>query len=420
MAGSHRLMWHGPEGEPQMPARLTAPISKPPAQRRHGRPAGAVARWLASGSAALCALAIAGLPASQAQAATATWAVVPSPNRTGPSTLTGVSCASAKSCIAVGYYVGGSGAYRTLAESWNGKTWSLTKIPNEGSGSNLLTGVSCASAKSCMAVGYYQVSSGAVLTLAESWNGSKWKVTSPSNPSSTYDQLNGVSCAGAKNCMAVGFADIGSTTVTVAESWNGTTWNVTDSLNPGGSYTLFGGVSCVSPASCVAVGSYFDGVSENLTLVESWNGSTWSVSSSPSPGAMNFLAGVSCVSSTRCVAAGEATTAALTTEVIEYLKGGTWQQADTSAPGTSSDQFNGVSCASSSSCVAVGAATSGAVTDTLIETLTGGSWKVTTSPDPSSSDNSLGGVSCVAKGSCAAAGSHGPAASSKTLIEATF
>ncbi|MGD0686985.1 MAG: hypothetical protein ABSA03_17950 [Streptosporangiaceae bacterium] len=414
---------------------VTTQTSQPLTSRRGARPARAFPRWLAACAAVLCALAAAVLPAAQAQAAaqapasaqaraqaaTVTWSVAHSPNGSGASTLTDVSCASATRCMAVGFYTDSSDVDQTLAESWNGTSWSLTKIPDKGSSDNILMGVSCASATRCMAVGYHSTGSGAVQILAETWNGSAWSVTSTHNPSSTYDALNGVSCASVKSCMAVGFANIGSNTETVAESWNGSSWTVRTSQNPGGSYTLFGGVSCASTASCVAVGSQFDGVSEDLTLVESWNGSSWSVvPSTPSPGENNFLAGVSCVSSTHCVAVGQAQTADLTTTVIESWNGGSWQLADSSNPGSTSDQLNDVSCAGSKSCVAVGDDTSGGVTDTLIETLSGGSWPATTSPDPSSSYNTLRGVSCTAPGSCAAAGSDAPAATSKTLIEATF
>lgn len=380
-------------------------------------------QWrLAAGCAALGVLAAAALPAGQAEAATVKWSVATSQNRAGANTLSSVSCVSATSCMAVGFSVQGSAPSRPLAESWNEKTWSLTKAPPvAGNEDDILTGVSCASATQCMAVGYYS-NSGATLVLAESWNGKTWSLTSPPNPSSTYDAFNAVSCASVKSCMAVGYANIGSNTETVAESWNGTSWKVLNSRDPGGSYTLFAGVSCTSTTSCVATGSQFDGVSEDLTLVESWNGSTWKVVASPNTGAMNFLDAVSCVS-TRCVAAGVVTTASLTDTLIEsWQQGGKWKVAGTINPGSTSDLFSGVSCASTTSCVAVGQDTTGSVTDTLIETLTGsgGSWHLTTSPDPSASYSSLGGVSCVAVGSCAAAGTYQKNVNRETLIESTF
>jgi hypothetical protein len=403
-----------------MLADMIAHISQPLTQRRR-RSRASAARWrLAAGCAALCGLATAGLPAGQAQAATVTWKTATSANRAGANTLSSVSCVSATSCMAVGFSVAGTAASRPLAESLNGKIWSLTKAPPAaGNEDDILTGVSCSSATQCMAVGYYSAS-GVTSILAESWNGKTWSLTSPPNPSSTYDAFNAVSCASAKSCMGVGFANVGSNTESVAESWNGTSWKVLTTLNPGGSYTLFAGVSCTTTTNCVATGSQFDGVSEDLTLVESWNGSTWTLVPSPSTQEMNFLDGVSCVSN-RCVAVGQATTADITTTLIEkWTKGGSWKVANSTNPGSSSDLFSGVSCASTTSCVAVGQDTTGAVTDTLIETLSGGSWHLTTSPDPSASYSSLGGVSCVAVGSCAAAGTYQKNVNRETLIESTF
>ena len=85
-----------------------------------------------------------------------TWSVVPTPNRgSGPDDdLSGVSCASAGACTAVGSYLNSSTHFgQTLIESWNGTTWSLAPSPSRGTGGNSLAAVSCASADACMAVG---------------------------------------------------------------------------------------------------------------------------------------------------------------------------------------------------------------------------------------------------------------------------
>ena len=64
--------------------------------------------------------------------------------------------------------------------------------------------VSCASSRSCMAVGSY-IDLG-MTTLVESWNGTKWSIVpSPSNPDSHLAFLNGVSCTSSTSCIAVGF-----------------------------------------------------------------------------------------------------------------------------------------------------------------------------------------------------------------------
>ena len=82
-----------------------------------------------------------------------------------------MSCTSASACTAVGYYASGS-TYVTLAERWNGTKWSIQHTPNPtGAPGSWLDGVSCASASTCTAVGDPNFSPPQV-TLAERWNGS--------------------------------------------------------------------------------------------------------------------------------------------------------------------------------------------------------------------------------------------------------
>ena len=73
------------------------------------------------------------------------------------SLLRDVSCTSATSCFAVGYYATTSNV-DTLAARWNGTTWSTVAIPNPAGTDNQLSAVSCTSATSCFAVGSSHVS----------------------------------------------------------------------------------------------------------------------------------------------------------------------------------------------------------------------------------------------------------------------
>jgi hypothetical protein len=58
---------------------------------------------------------------------------MPNPNpRTaiyGYGYLYGVACTSSKACVAVGSYTNQSGVAMTLAERWNGSTWSIQSSP---------------------------------------------------------------------------------------------------------------------------------------------------------------------------------------------------------------------------------------------------------------------------------------------------
>ena len=66
-----------------------------------------------------------------------------------------MTCVSASDCWAVGYYDAGS-AYQTLIERWDGTSWAIVTSPNtSATQDNYLNGVTCASASDCWAVGYY-------------------------------------------------------------------------------------------------------------------------------------------------------------------------------------------------------------------------------------------------------------------------
>src|SRR5579863_7317872 len=66
-------------------------------------------------------------------------------------------------------------------------------------------------------------------------------------------------------------------------------------------------ISCVRPQACVVVGTYWNYTEQaHATLAEIFNGSEWSVQSTPNPaGAVeSSLDGVSCLAATECFAVG--------------------------------------------------------------------------------------------------------------------
>jgi hypothetical protein len=65
-------------------------------------------------------------------------------------------------------------------------------------------------------------------------------------------------------------------------------------------------VSCATTDACNAAGLYFTKTGTPRTLIESWDGTGWSVVPTPNPGVENrVLNGVSCASATTCTAAGD-------------------------------------------------------------------------------------------------------------------
>ena len=110
------------------------------------------------------------------------WKVVPTPATGAADTyLTAVSCSAPTACTAVGYTQPGQGlAYpgTLLAERWNGSTWAIQSIP-EPSGKNVgayASGVSCPSVNRCVAVGFYAINGAGEHTIAENWNGTSWSL----------------------------------------------------------------------------------------------------------------------------------------------------------------------------------------------------------------------------------------------------
>ena len=202
-----------------------------------------------------------------------TWMIqaTPTPNGSTGSDLNGVSCASLNACTAVGSIASGNvflPISKTLAERWDGSTWVIQPTPNptiNGSlPSDALNGVSCSSgllSSGCTAVGDYN-SDGNPLTLAENWNGKTWSVQptpNPSPPSNALSVLRAVSCTYgliAPRCAAVGGQGVFASSQ-FAFRRQGLTWTVQPMpLPPGVVSSVLSGMSCTSATACTAVGYY--------------------------------------------------------------------------------------------------------------------------------------------------------------------
>ena len=351
-----------------------------------------------------------------------TWSITPSPNVSIPThnALYGVSCTSATFCMAAGSYLDGSST-QTLVEAWNGSTWSITASPNASTNrDNQLTGISCASPTACVAVGDYSNGSHGQ-TLVETWDGSAWSLASSPNTSPMQNnQLSGVTCTSPTACVAVGSYFNGTNGQTLVETWNGSTWSITTSPNTSSSQNnQLASISCTSPTACVAVGSYFNGTNSQ-TLVETWNGSTWSIATSPntSPLQNNQLASISCTSPTACVAVGDYSNGTTSQTLIEIWNGTTWSIS--ASPNTSSTQDNvlaGVSCTSLTACAGVGHYFNGTDDQTLVVTWDGTTWTMAASANTSTTQtNVVRGVSCASLTACSAVGNNNDGTSNQTLV----
>lgn len=127
------------------------------------------------------------------------------------STLLDVSCTPTPNrCTAVGGWKNSALEQFTLAYRFNGvSTWTLQSTPNPtGSIASVFQDVSCATETSCTAAGsWVSGSGGSNQTLAEEWNGSSWSIQSTENPAGAgFDAFFGVSCR-STSCIGVGWSE---------------------------------------------------------------------------------------------------------------------------------------------------------------------------------------------------------------------
>ena len=69
------------------------------------------------------------------------------------------------------------GPVKLLAERWNGKKWTIVPSPDPGGAvQSFFNGVSCTAPSACTATGEQHSASGGGHTLAERWDGATWTV----------------------------------------------------------------------------------------------------------------------------------------------------------------------------------------------------------------------------------------------------
>ena len=211
------------------------------------------------------------------------WRTVKAPRQAG--VLNAVTAVSSSDVWAVGDFNNASGVRQTLIEQWNGKKWSVVPSPNVGTQPNELLGVTAVSANDIWAVGDVETvpSANFFQTLTLHWDGTSWStVSSPSISASA--NLRAAAAVSTSDVWAVGDSGSG----TLIEQWNGSTWSVvTHPTDPSTITNVFNGVAIVSATEIWAVGDFIDNNTGAFqTLIELWNGTSWSIVSSPNPSGM--------------------------------------------------------------------------------------------------------------------------------------
>ena len=158
-----------------------------------------------------------------------------------------------------------------MVERWDGTMWRIVPAVDVARRDRLI-GVSCSAPARCTAVG----SARSKVTLAERWDGRSWSAQRTSNLNPVgYSELTGVSCPSPTECIAVGDYNL---SVPFAERYDGKMWTMTRMPSPPGRDAVSGlAVSCLA-GRCVMAGS-----AAGQPLTELWNGVAWRPLPTPSP-----------------------------------------------------------------------------------------------------------------------------------------
>jgi hypothetical protein len=231
-----------------------------------------------------------------------------------------VSCASPGNCAAVGYYADGSGIRRGLLLTETSGAWATgasAALPaNAATHSEVkLSDVSCPSIGECTAIGAYTDSSGARQGLLLAESSGTWatgvEAVLPGNASASEPGvlLNGLACASAGNCVAVGQYDTSSTQAVIltetAGSWDAGV-EVALPANAGRNAYLRS-VSCPSIGECTAVGEYEDSFGRLQGLLLTETAGTWTTGAEATRPANALLESDVHIDDVSCPAAGYCT-----------------------------------------------------------------------------------------------------------------
>jgi hypothetical protein len=349
---------------------------------------------------------IPGLGRASGTASCATdWMVVPSPSvGSNPNFLFGVTAVSANDVWAVGQ----AGNVRALSEHWDGQAWTPVDVPSKRRGH--LLAASAVSSHDVWGVGVRVGGQGEDRTLTDHWDGSAWTQV-PSVDQQAHGFLASVAAIAPDDVWAVGFGGLGA----MAEHWNGTKWTLASVPRPDSTNSTLNGVAAAGPNDVWAVGNGSTDTNHARTLIEHWDGSSWTIVNSPNRvGMANTLEGVVVVSPNDVWAVGWSGTLQFPQQSMTVHWDGVSWSIVSSPPALAN--LRSVAAVSASNIWAVGFILEGNHSTTVVEHWDGVAWSVVPSPNPSTKQNSLEAVTALPTGELWAVGSKATSRY-ETLIE---
>jgi hypothetical protein len=249
--------------------------------------------------------------------------------------------------------------------------------------------------------GVLSTQAGAGLTSPPLVSATSW-TNANAAPASDANQLQGVACPTSSFCVGVGIQNSSTGFDSLIEQWNGSTWSVASGIPA--DHGSLSGVSCAGPTFCLAVGG------ESTALSYLWNGSSWAAESVPLPPGTTFsiLGTVSCPAINLCEAFGAGDVIGTPEVFGEQWNGSSWSLTSAAIVPFSGQAITpyGMDCVSASDCLTVGTTDNRGDGEPFAEQWNGSTWSLANTGI--GAELALGsvlyGVSCVGGSWCQAVG----------------
>jgi hypothetical protein len=242
-----------------------------------------------------------------------------------------------------------------------------------------------------------------------------WSGVQPPNPGTVRNELMGVAVLSPCNAWTVGRSgNAAKDEHSLIEHWNGSSWTVTPSPVPGSFKSRLLGVHAISAADIWAAGSYSDGPQVAGTLTLHWNGRAWKQVPSPTALSSPELNAVGAASARDVWAVGDYNPPAGARTLIMHWNGRAWRRLPSPSPGLTAT-LTGVAAVSASNAWAVGNFIGTGGEQTFILHWNGRTWQRQPSPNPGLA-NVLFAVAATSASNAWAVGSANNGTTDKTLI----
>lgn len=221
-----------------------------------------------------------------------------------------------------------------LVEHWNGSAWSTTPPVLLSQQSMSFTAVDALASNDVWVVGSSQNGTNPSSTLVEHFDGATWTIITSPNVSSVDNHLVAVTALSDTDIWAVGNTTNPSTSVdqTLTMHWNGSAWTIISSPNIGTSSNDLHAVAALSSTDVWAVGQ--DGNAPSHPLALHWNGASWTATTTPTTSNLvEVLNGVSAFASNDVWTVGYTTPGLYTAKTLAlHWDGTSWTAIATPNP----------------------------------------------------------------------------------------